>query len=204
MLKDDGNIVMGSSIRGSRMLDWWFPRCLFECLSFMASREIFCGIEEDLTLPHPLERASKLLRATEEEGNFRILSHQSWGANFTRLFATRELSVALMNAALSVDETKLAEEKPPAVYPYDSDDDDKEEEERHAEFSENQKTRLNRLKIYTERREQCKAAFVFAAMTTSLRNVPERAIDRSDVNKDELRDFSPPALPGSTGRFRSY
>ena len=108
---------MGSSIRGSRMLDWWFPRCLFECLSFMASREIFCGIEEDLALPHPLERASKLLRATEEEGNFRILSHQSWGANFTRLFATRELSVALMNAALSVDETTLAEEKPPAVYP---------------------------------------------------------------------------------------
>ena len=62
MLKDDGNIVMGSSIRGSRMLDWWFPRCLFECLSFMASRELFCGIEEDLQLPHPLERASKLLR----------------------------------------------------------------------------------------------------------------------------------------------
>ena len=205
MLKDDGNIVMGSSIRGSRMLDWWFPRCLFECLSFMASRELFCGIEEDLALPHPLERASKLLRATEEEGNFRILSHQSWGANFTRLFATRELSVALMNAALSVDETTLAEEKPPAVYPYDSDDDDKEEEEeRHAEFSENQKTRLNRLKIYTERREQCKAAFVFAAMTTSLRNVPERAIDRSDVNKDELRDFSRhPRYPDLLGAFEA-
>jgi len=204
MLKDDGNIVMGSSIRGSRMLDWWFPRCLFECLSFVASRELFCGIEEDLTLPHPLERASKLLRATEEEGNFRILSHQSWGANFTRLFATRELSVALMNATLSVDETTLAEEQPSAVYPYDDDDKEEEEEERHAEFSENKKTRLNRLKIYTERREQCKAAFVFAAMTTSLRNVPERAIDPSDVNKDELRDFSRhPRYPDLLGAFEA-
>ena len=173
MLKDDGNVVMGSDIYGPRMLDWWFPRCVFECLSFMASRELFCGTEEDLTTPHPLERAAKLLRATEEEGNFRILSHQSWGANFTRLFATRELSGALLDLNLSAESSCRMEE---------SDD------EGCAEFSEHQKTRLNRLKIYIERREQCKASFVFAAMTTSLRNVPERAVE-PNINEDKSREY---------------
>ena len=178
MLKDDGNVVMSSEIYGPRMLDWWFPRCLFECLSFMASRELFCGIEEDLNLPHPLERAAKLLRATEEDGNFRILSHQSWGANFTRLFATRELSGSLVNMTLFADDTTLTIA---AGKRTDDDDDDEEEEEWRVQFSEKQKARLNRLKIYTERREQCKAAFVFATMTTSLRNVPERAIVRDKM-----------------------
>ncbi len=173
MLKDDGNVVMGSDIYGPRMLDWWFPRCVFECLSFMASRELFCGTEEDLTTPHPLERAAKLLRATEEEGNFRILSHQSWGANFTRLFATRELSGALLDLNLSAESSCRMEE---------SDD------EGCAEFSEHQKTRLNRLKIYIERREQCKASFVFAAMTTSLRNVPERAVE-PNIKEDKSREY---------------
>ena len=173
MLKDDGNVVMGSDIYGPRMLDWWFPRCVFECLSFMASRELFCGTEEDLTTPHPLERAAKLLRATEEEGNFRILSHQSWGANFTRLFATRELSGALLDLNLSAESSCRMEE---------SDD------EGCAEFSEHQKTRLNRLKIYIERREQCKASFVFAAMTTSLRNVPERAVE-PNIKEDKSRKY---------------
>ena len=172
MLKDDGNVVMGSDIYGPRMLDWWFPRCVFECLSFMASRELFCGTEEDLTTPHPLERAAKLLRATEEEGNFRILSHQSWGANFTRLFATRELSGALLDLNLSAESSCRMEE---------SDD------EGCAEFSD-QKTRLNRLKIYIERREQCKASFVFAAMTTSLRNVPERAVE-PNIKEDKSREY---------------
>ena len=172
MLKDDGNVVMGSDIYGPRMLDWWFPRCVFECLSFMASRELFCGTEEDLTTPHPLERAAKLLRATEE-GNFRILSHQSWGANFTRLFATRELSGALLDLNLSAESSCRMEE---------SDD------EGCAEFSEHQKTRLNRLKIYIERREQCKASFVFAAMTTSLRNVPERAVE-PNIKEDKSREY---------------
>ena len=178
MLKDDGNVVMGSEIYGSRMLDWWFPRCLFECLSFMASRELFCGIEEDLTLPHPLERAAKLLRATEEDGNFRILSHQSWGANFTRLFATRELSGALVNMILFADDTTLTIAREKRT---DNEEEEEEEEEWRLQFSESQKARLNRLKIYTERREQCKAAFVFAAMTTSLRNVPERALVRDKM-----------------------
>ena len=173
MLKDDGNVVMGSDIYGPRMLDWWFPRCVFECLSFMASRELFCGTEEDLTTPHPLERAAKLLRATEEEGNFRILSHQSWGANFTRLFATRELSGALLDLNLSAESSCRMEE---------SDD------EGCAEFSEHQKTRLNRLKIYIERREQCKASFVFAAMTTSLRNVLERAVE-PNIKEDKSREY---------------
>jgi len=139
----------------------------------MASRELFCGTEEDLTTPHPLERAAKLLRATEEQGNFRILSHQSWGANFTRLFATRELSGALLDLNLSAESSCRMEE---------SDD------EGCAEFSEHQKTRLNRLKIYIERREQCKASFVFAAMTTSLRNVPERAVE-PNIKEDKSREY---------------
>ena len=155
MLKDDGNIVMGSSIYGSRMLDWWFPRCLFECLSFMASRELFAVLKKICSY----RTRSKERETVARHGGGRQLSNFESPVVGGEFYETFRHSRALC----CVDECSFVRgrndlRKPPAVL-YDSDDDDdkEEEEERHAEFSENQKTRLNRLKIYIERREQCKA-----------------------------------------------
>ena len=57
MLKDDGNVVMGSDIYGPRMLDCGFQDACSN-VSLHGVKGTLCGTEEDLTTPHPLERAA--------------------------------------------------------------------------------------------------------------------------------------------------